>query len=147
MSTQTHRRLHTMQGNYVGVVSNAIPSEPAPNVRGGSSHLSPDKEAQVIFRQSPFHTSIASIFNAITVCSLRVIVMDLDHIPVAAPPPPQVSNFVDPPTLTITLVVISALCLVLMIPFAAIRLYCKAFIVRSFGWDDGALKFKLRLPY
>ena len=70
--------------------------------------------------------------------------MDLDHIPVVAPTHPQVSNFVDPPTLTTTLVVVSTLCLVLMLPFAALRLYCKAFILRSFGWDDGELKNEFR---
>lgn len=73
--------------------------------------------------------------------------MDLDHIPLGAPTPPQVSNFVDPPTYTSTLVGVSTICLSLMIPFAALRLYSKAWIVRSFGWDDGNFVDQLEIPY
>lgn len=63
--------------------------------------------------------------------------LDPSHIPLVPPIPPQVSNFVDPPTLGTTIIAISILCLALMLPFAALRMYSKAWIVRSLGWDDG----------
>lgn len=63
-------------------------------------------------------------------------VMDLDHVPLGPPTPPQVSNFVNPPTLAPTIIAISTICLAVMIPFAIIRMYSKAWIVKAFWWDD-----------
>ena len=65
--------------------------------------------------------------------------MDLDHIPLSPPPRLQTSNFVDPPTLSTTLIAIGTSCLSLVVPFMAMRIYTKACIVRSIGWDDGEL--------
>ena len=65
--------------------------------------------------------------------------MDPNHIPLVPPVPPQVSNFVNPPTLGPTIIAISVLCLVFMLPMAVMRMYSKIWIVRSFGWDDGEL--------
>ena len=63
--------------------------------------------------------------------------MDLNHTPLSPPPHFHSSNFVDPPTLSTTLIAISTACLSLTVPFTAMRLYTKACIVRSVGWDDG----------
>ena len=63
--------------------------------------------------------------------------MDLNHIPLAPPTPPQISNFDDPVTLAHAIQAVSVVCLSLMIPFALIRIYSKAWIVKSFGWEDG----------
>ena len=71
--------------------------------------------------------------------------MDLDHIPLVAPTPPQVSNFEDPSGYQSTFVAVSTICLSLMIPFAALRMYSKAWIVRSFGWDDGKFVEELEI--
>ena len=63
--------------------------------------------------------------------------MDLEHIALSPPPRFQNSNFVDPPTLSSILIAISTACLSLVVPFTAMRIYTKACIVRSVGWDDG----------
>ena len=139
MSKQTPRWLHPMRG--ITIASEIIVHSLLPYIRGGSSHWARATEAQVVFRQSSFPFKE---WKPLSTAHVHSLVMDLDHIPLVAPTPPHVSNFVDPPTFTTTLVVVSALCLALMIPFAALRLYCKAFIVRSFGWDDGGFKVKLR---
>lgn len=67
--------------------------------------------------------------------------MDLDHIPLEPPIPPQVSNFVDPPTLGTTIIAISTVCLTLMVPFAVLRVYSNVWIMKSWWWDD--CKFQL----
>ena len=45
--------------------------------------------------------------------------------------------FVVTPTMANIIVAISTICLILIIPLAALRMYSKIRIVRSFGWDDG----------
>ena len=63
--------------------------------------------------------------------------MDPNHTPLSPPPHFQVSNFVDPPTLSNTLIGIGTACLSLLVLFTAMRIYTKACILRSVGWDDG----------
>ena len=63
--------------------------------------------------------------------------MDFAHTPAQAPPPGVTPNFVSPANHAHILIIVSATCLTLLIPFVALRLYARVFITRSFGLDDG----------
>ena len=61
----------------------------------------------------------------------------MENYPAAPPPPGVTPNFVDPETRAPAVIAVSAVCLGLMWPVLTTRLYSKAWILRTFGWDDG----------
>ena len=63
--------------------------------------------------------------------------IDLTNYPVIPPPPGVTPNFVDPETRAPLVIVFSAISLGLMLPIVVARLYTKAWVLCSSGWDDG----------
>lgn len=59
------------------------------------------------------------------------------HIPRTPPPPGQTSNFNDPETMGPHIIVLSSVFITFMWPILILRLFSKARVLRSFGWDDG----------
>ena len=58
----------------------------------------------------------------------------------ALPPPPGVTpNFVDPPSQDAVIIAVHAVLLALATLFVSMRGLLRAFVLRSFGWDDGKL--------
>ena len=62
--------------------------------------------------------------------------LDLSSIPYDSPPPGQVSNFINPETLTGTAVAISTVTLTLALTLLLVRLYSTIIVNRSVGSDD-----------
>lgn len=60
----------------------------------------------------------------------------LEQIPTLSPPPGQVSNFVDPPNLIMTVAAVLAVTSLVMTMAVALRIYSKITSSRSFTWDD-----------
>ena len=55
----------------------------------------------------------------------------------AMPPPPGIeSNFDNPPSLALHLIVVNAVFVALMAITVGIRLYVRVFITKALGWDD-----------
>ncbi|MCJ1454859.1 hypothetical protein MMC28_005212 [Mycoblastus sanguinarius] len=52
------------------------------------------------------------------------------------PPPGQTANFVDPPNHDAEMIALHTTCLILITLFVGMRLYCRAVVLRQFGWDD-----------
>lgn len=63
--------------------------------------------------------------------------IDLTNYPVIPPPPGVTPNFVDLETRAPLVIVFSAISLGLMLPIVVARLYTKAWVLCSSGWDDG----------
>lgn len=57
-------------------------------------------------------------------------------IPAMAPPAGQASNFVDPPYTGTKLLVVNCVFLPLALIALGVRTWTRAFVVRSFRWDD-----------
>ena len=53
------------------------------------------------------------------------------------PPPGEVSNLVDPPTILAQVTACNAICAVVVVIVVILRLYTRGFIIRSMGQDDG----------
>ena len=58
------------------------------------------------------------------------------NTPMAAPPPGVIPNFVNPDSRGGETIVTVTICLALMVPFFVMRIYSRAFVTRSLGWDD-----------
>lgn len=58
------------------------------------------------------------------------------NIPSTPPPPGVTSNFTNPESKGYESIITTTICLSLVAPVFALRLYSKAFVTRSFGWDD-----------
>ena len=52
------------------------------------------------------------------------------------PPPGVVPNFINPPSEQPVIITVQVLCLVSSTAFVAARVYTKARILRTLGWDD-----------
>ena len=63
-------------------------------------------------------------------------------IPLLDPPSGVKSNFKDPESWAYESIATTAVCFSLMLPFFVLRIYARAFITRSLGWDD--CKSKMR---
>lgn len=61
----------------------------------------------------------------------------LYHFPALAPPPGITSNFVNPQSQTLGVIVASTICLVLIIPVFFLRFYTNIWIKGSLKADDG----------
>ncbi len=71
----------------------------------------------------------------------------LEMLPGMPPPPEQVSNFVDPPNLVTTVVIVITISLILTIAAVGLRLYSKVNSARSFSLDDCGYIFFQRQTY
>jgi hypothetical protein len=60
----------------------------------------------------------------------------LANIPALPPPPGVVPNFMNPPTRAHQTQVVSAICLSLMCPLVALRVYCRLVVQHNWGIDD-----------
>ena len=69
----------------------------------------------------------------------------LAQIPAMQPPAGVTSNFIDPPSHNTAIIALNTVFLALMLPVVSIRLYVKAHILHTMGWDDGKLPFWCRL--
>lgn len=58
------------------------------------------------------------------------------NIPSLPPPPGVTSNFKNPESKGYESIITTTICLSLMTPVFVLRLYSKAFVTRSLGWDD-----------
>lgn len=63
-------------------------------------------------------------------------ITDWEHTPFGTPPHGVVPDFVNPENRAHQLHVAVAVCLPVIVIFAAIRFYAKVFILRSKAWDD-----------
>lgn len=52
------------------------------------------------------------------------------------PPPGVASNFINPSSVANAIIIVQAVFLTLMLGFVTLRIYTKAFLIRSLGWDD-----------
>lgn len=66
----------------------------------------------------------------------------LEQLPGMTPPPGQVSNFVDPPNLSVAVAVVLTICSVLMTVAVGLRVYSKLDSARSFSLDDCGSSFQ-----
>lgn len=62
--------------------------------------------------------------------------IDLSQIPAYPPPPGVVSNFVNPPSLATAIIVTSSVMVGVMVLCVAARMYAKAVVTHTVGWDD-----------
>ena len=69
--------------------------------------------------------------------TISTVYMDLANYPAISPPPGVTPNFIDPETRAPLVIVFSAISLGLMLPILVARLYTKAWVLHSSGWDDG----------
>lgn len=58
------------------------------------------------------------------------------NTPVAAPPPGVIPNYVNPESRGWETILTVTICLTFMFPFFLLRIYSRAFVTRSLGWDD-----------
>jgi len=65
--------------------------------------------------------------------------LDLAHTPAGVPPPGVIPNFAHPKSQGYILIIVTAICYSLMLPIVILRVYCRNWINRSFGLDDGKL--------
>lgn len=63
-------------------------------------------------------------------------IIDLSKIPLMKPPPGEVSNFINPPSIGNAIIIVQVVFLTLMLGFVALRIYTRGFLNRSLGWDD-----------
>ena len=61
----------------------------------------------------------------------------IENIPLQPPPPGQVSDFTNPESRGLAVVVVCYIFILIMWPIFLLRLYTKAFVTRKLGWDDG----------
>lgn len=61
---------------------------------------------------------------------------DLSKIPAMKPPPGVTPNFINPPSIGNTIIVVNVVFLTLMLGFVILRIYTKGVLTRSLGWDD-----------
>lgn len=61
---------------------------------------------------------------------------DLSKIPAMKPPPGEIPNFVDPPSIGNAIIIVNVVFLALMLGFVTVRVYTKGVLSRSLGWDD-----------
>lgn len=66
----------------------------------------------------------------------------LSDIPIEAPPPGIMPNFINPETRAPIVIAITAICLALIWPAFGLRVYSKAYVSKSFGWDDGMSDYR-----
>ena len=62
--------------------------------------------------------------------------LDLSHVPYSSPPPGEVSDFINPETLTCTAIAVSVTTLVLALTILLLRLYSTMTVTHSIGSDD-----------
>ena len=62
--------------------------------------------------------------------------IDLSKIPVMKPPPGMTSNFINPPSIGNTIIIVTVIFVTLMLGFVVVRIYTRGFLNRSFGLDD-----------
>ena len=62
--------------------------------------------------------------------------IDLSQVPAYPPPPGMVSNFVDPPSLASAIIVSSSIIVGIMVLCVTARMYAKACVTHTVGWDD-----------
>lgn len=62
--------------------------------------------------------------------------VDLSKIPLMQPPPGVTSNFINPPSLANVIIAVQAVFLTLMLGLVILRIYTRAYLTRSLGWDD-----------
>lgn len=67
-------------------------------------------------------------------------------IPLLDPPPGVKSNFKDPESWAYESIATTAVCFSLMLPFFVLRIYARAVITRSLGWDDCKSKMREGTP-
>ena len=67
----------------------------------------------------------------------RAEVAALENYPLLPPAPGQTSNFNNPESRGPAFVILCSVFIGLMWPILTLRLYSKAWLIRSFGWDDG----------
>lgn len=60
----------------------------------------------------------------------------IEDIPALQPPPGVQSNFVDPPSLVPSAIVVESIFFPLMILAVLTRLFVRAKITKGWGWDD-----------
>lgn len=58
------------------------------------------------------------------------------NVPAMAPPPGVIPNFKNPESKAYESITTTAVCVSLMMPFFALRIYSRVFVTRSLGWDD-----------
>ena len=63
--------------------------------------------------------------------------LDLSTIPLQAPPPGVVPNFINPPSASAEVFAVSTVLIFLSTLFLVLRLYSRLLIARGFGVDDG----------
>jgi len=62
--------------------------------------------------------------------------VDLAKTPARAPPPGQVSNLIDPPSIAYQVTVCDAVCAVVVFTVVGLRMYTRVFLTQSVGRDD-----------
>ena len=58
-------------------------------------------------------------------------------LPFLPSPPGQMSNFENPSTQALVIILVCSLCLALMWPLFLLTMYSKAWVTRALGWEDG----------
>jgi hypothetical protein len=62
----------------------------------------------------------------------------LEQMPAGTPPPGQVTNFIDPPNLLLTITSVLAISSFFVVLAVGLRFYSKLSSARPLTWDDGA---------
>ena len=63
--------------------------------------------------------------------------MDLSQMPALEPPPGVKPNFTNPESRAPDVLLTTGIITALMLIFVLLRLYTKAVVLKSFGWEDG----------
>jgi len=58
-------------------------------------------------------------------------------LPAMAPQPGVVSNFINPESRAYVVIVVNGVFTAFLLIFVFLRLYAKAFVSKSIGWEDG----------
>lgn len=61
----------------------------------------------------------------------------IEDTPFLPPPSGQVSNFENPESRDPAIITVCSIFLALIWPMFLLRIYSKAWVTRTFGWDDG----------
>ncbi len=80
-------------------------------------------------------SSPSSIFSALNTYIMSLPALTAT-VPAAPPPPGVVSDFVDPPYIGTSFVIINTVFMILAILAVTVRIYTRVVIVRGFGVDD-----------
>lgn len=62
--------------------------------------------------------------------------LDLSKIPAYPPPDGMVSNFINPTTLAPAIIITSSVMVAIMVLCVVARMYAKAYVTHTVGWDD-----------